>query len=104
MKDLYNQFQHKIVNEHANEQHIRAVVFYADQDNGTLFLDEKHITTKATPDQVFNAFAKGLLIVVLEQTAYRCCICTKDVDGSAKVSIYDGTANHEFKSNTPTAA
>lgn len=54
--------------EHANEQHVRAIVIYKDEDN--LAYEDAEMTKLFTAEALENAFLKGCVVRVVTDLGY----------------------------------
>lgn len=80
----------------SEEKFEKAVVLYADSDDGHLFLESSH-TTKVSKDFVMNAFKKGTLLIFNTDTFYK-PVCCKESSGAALVTVVNDTGNLSFYS------
>lgn len=80
----------------SEEQFEKAVVLYADSDDGHLFLESTH-KTKVSKDFVMNAFKKGALLIFHTDTFYK-PVCCKESSGAALVTVVNDTGNLSFYS------
>lgn len=91
----------EIVYGTANEKYVRAVVLYADADDGHLFYDKEHSTNKVPYSEAKNLFIKGMMVVVLEGKFYKPVSMT-DNTTTVAINLTSGESAEVYTVNSDT--